>query len=254
MDDVLVPDAGACDGGRRGEHRTFVFLAAPPATGKSVLATLLVDRARPPRPRRCRHRGFHYPQATGSARPTSTPSRAACRSQATRVRRTRSTPPHSTAVSSGPGRRRRVARLRPQHARRGAAGPPRHGQPGDRRGQLAAAGRSSVGVARRVTRRSTSSSTRTPHLLRDRLIDRKVRGGATPAQSGRVLRSQRPPQRRARARPHRPQQGRPDAAPATPMDPSSKEETAHEHHTTDRAHPRLPEPQDAHASRRSEDS
>ena len=65
IDDVLVPALERVLAAARDDRRTYVFLAAPPATGKSVLAELLVRRAR--------HHGldldaigidgFHLPQA-----------------------------------------------------------------------------------------------------------------------------------------------------------------------------------------------
>ena len=64
MDDVLVPalERVLREAGTR--HRTFVFLVAPPAAGKSVLATLLVERAGHLDVDAVGLDGFHLPQAT----------------------------------------------------------------------------------------------------------------------------------------------------------------------------------------------
>ncbi len=45
IDEVLVPRLEQTMGEAAGSGRTYVFLVAPPATGKSVLASLLVERA-----------------------------------------------------------------------------------------------------------------------------------------------------------------------------------------------------------------
>jgi putative kinase len=63
MDDVLVPELERLSDRSAGTHRTFVFLVAPPATGKSVLVTLLVERARHLDLDAVGIDGFHLPQA-----------------------------------------------------------------------------------------------------------------------------------------------------------------------------------------------
>lgn len=63
MDDVLVPALERVASRHLGERRTFVFLVAPPATGKSVLAALLADHASHLDVDAVGIDGFHYPQA-----------------------------------------------------------------------------------------------------------------------------------------------------------------------------------------------
>jgi pantothenate kinase len=62
MDEVLVPALERVAAGGDGRRRSYVFLAAPPATGKSVLATLLVQQARHLDVDAVGIDGFHYPQ------------------------------------------------------------------------------------------------------------------------------------------------------------------------------------------------
>ena len=63
MDNVLVPALERVIAGADGRRRSYVFLAAPPATGKSVLATLLVQQARHLDIDAVGIDGFHYAQA-----------------------------------------------------------------------------------------------------------------------------------------------------------------------------------------------
>ena len=64
MDDVLIPHLERLRDRHDGGRRTFVFLVAPPATGKSVLATLLAERARHLDVDAVGIDGFHLDQAT----------------------------------------------------------------------------------------------------------------------------------------------------------------------------------------------
>lgn len=63
LDRVLVPQLTALAAQPRDHRRTFVFLAAPPGTGKSTLAALVRDRVRHLDCDTVGIDGFHYPQA-----------------------------------------------------------------------------------------------------------------------------------------------------------------------------------------------
>lgn len=63
LDRVLVPQLAALASQPREHRRTFVFLAAPPGTGKSTLAALVRDRVRHLDCDTVGIDGFHHPQA-----------------------------------------------------------------------------------------------------------------------------------------------------------------------------------------------
>lgn len=63
LNDVLVPELQRLRDRIDDRHRAFVFLVAPPATGKSVLATLLAERARHLDVDAVGLDGFHHDQA-----------------------------------------------------------------------------------------------------------------------------------------------------------------------------------------------
>lgn len=63
LDEVLVPKLAALASQPRRHRRTFVFLAAPPGTGKSTLAALVRERVQHLDCDTVGIDGFHYPQA-----------------------------------------------------------------------------------------------------------------------------------------------------------------------------------------------
>ena len=164
-------------------RRTYVFLAAPPGTGKSVLAEVLVRQARHLDIDAVGLDGFHYPHRQLERTVVPTPSgEVAARSLqggAGDLRHRRAPPLPGGRPDERPG----VARLRPRRPRRAGRRPPP-----DRAASWSWRATGCCWTTRAGPLSCSHSSYNIfieaePHPLRERLVERKVRGGATRAEA-----------------------------------------------------------------------